>query len=104
MSLLTVFHVLGFSLFYFKPNLFSGYARISNVEFYHMGQEGYIDTYDPRYAVAFMDSGPVTPLKPSYVKNNAFHHGFSPAIGVYNAQNMPIENNVIHHCVYFSKS
>lgn len=68
-----------------------------------MGQEGYIDSYDPRYAVAFMDSGPVTNLKPSYIRNNAFHHGFSPAIGVYNAQNMPIEDNVVHHCVYFCK-
>jgi hypothetical protein len=23
-----------------------------------MGQEGYIESYDPRYAVAYMDSGP----------------------------------------------
>jgi hypothetical protein len=66
-------------------------------------QEGYIESYDPRYAVAYMDSGPVTNLKPSYVKNNAFHHGFSPAVGVYNAPNMPIEDNVIHHCVWFCK-
>ncbi|VDH99664.1 Hypothetical predicted protein, partial [Mytilus galloprovincialis] len=72
----------------------TGYARISNVEFYHMGQEGYTEDYDPRYAIAYVDHGPVSNNKPSYVKSNAFHHGFSPAIGIYNTQSLPVEDNV----------
>ncbi|XP_052063080.1 fibrocystin-L-like [Mytilus californianus] len=80
----------------------TGYARISNVEFYHMGQEGYTEDYDPRYAIAYVDHGPVSNNKPSYVKSNAFHHGFSPAIGVYNTHSLPVEDNVIHFTIKYA--
>lgn len=39
-----------------------GYARISNVEFYHSGQEGFRDSTDPRYAVTFLNLGQVWTL------------------------------------------
>ncbi|XP_071946075.1 fibrocystin-L-like [Antedon mediterranea] len=80
-------------------NEYKGYARISNVEFYHTGQEGWPDNYDPRYSVAFLDTGEVTVANPSYVRECAFHHGFSPAIGVFGAFGVHIEDNVIHHTV-----
>ena len=35
--------------------------------------------------------------RPTYVKNCAFHHGFSVAIGISGSASIPIENNVIHH-------
>ena len=75
-----------------------GYARISNTEFYHMGQYGYTKPNDPRYALVFVDTGPVNSIRPSYIKNNAFHNGFSPAVGLFDALNMPIEDNVFHSC------
>lgn len=37
----------------------TGQAHISNVEFYHSGQEGWIDSSDPRYSVAFLNLGEV---------------------------------------------
>lgn len=78
-----------------------GAARISNVEFYLTGQEGWVESYDARYSVAFIDAGVVSAIKPSYVKKCSFHHGFSPAIGVYGLNGLPIEDNVIHHTVWF---
>ncbi|KAK3107766.1 hypothetical protein FSP39_021797 [Pinctada imbricata] len=78
-----------------------GYARISNVEFYHTGQEGWVESYDPRYSIAFVDSGAVTSIKPSYIKKCAFHHGFAPAVGVYGANGLPIEDNVAHSTVWW---
>ncbi|KAJ8313314.1 hypothetical protein KUTeg_009100 [Tegillarca granosa] len=77
---------------------FTGYARISNVEFYRFGHEGYVDPFDPRYALAFSNLGDNSP---SYVRNSTFHNGFSPAIGVYGTNDLLIENNVIHHTVWF---
>lgn len=71
---------------------------MSNVEFYHMGQEGYTEWYDPRYALAFVDA-PVGMSRPSYIESCAFHHSFSPSIGIYNSHNVPVINNVIHYSV-----
>ena len=69
-----------------------------------MGQEGYIDPYDPRYVVSFVDTGGITANRPSYVIFNAFHHCFSPAIGVFNMADLKIEDNVIHHTIFTCKS
>ena len=79
--------------------IITGLARLNNVEFYHSGQEGWTDYYDPRFSIAFLDIGPVTRERPSYIEHCAFHHGFSPAIGVFGTQNLNITNNVIHHTV-----
>ncbi|XP_066271366.1 fibrocystin-L-like [Branchiostoma lanceolatum] len=79
---------------------YTGYARILNVEFYHTGQEGWTDFYDPRYSLAFLDVGEVEDdHRKSYIRKNTFHSGFSPAIGVFGTQNLDIEDNVIHHTV-----
>ncbi|XP_040210575.1 fibrocystin-L-like [Rana temporaria] len=78
--------------------VYKGNARISNVEFYHSGQEGYRDPTDPRYSLAFLNLGEVLPNK-SYVKGCAFHNGFSPAIGVFYTNGLNIDDNVIHFTV-----
>lgn len=36
-----------------------GKAQLWNVEFFHSGQEGWTDEYDPRYSVAFIGLGRV---------------------------------------------
>ena len=76
-----------------------GYARVSNVEFYHTGQEGWTDEYDPRFSIAFLDTGASTEVRPSYLRNSAFHHGFAPAIGTFGVERLNITNNVIYHTV-----
>ncbi|XP_064635071.1 fibrocystin-L-like [Lineus longissimus] len=79
--------------------IYRGWARISNVEFYRGGQLGWTDSYDPRYALVWLDTGEVIPARPSYVRDCAFHNGLAPAIGVFGSNKIPIENNVIHHPV-----
>ncbi|XP_038070546.1 fibrocystin-L-like isoform X1 [Patiria miniata] len=78
---------------------YKGYARISNVEFFHSGQEGWSDFFDPRYSLAFLDVGEITDDAPSSVWGCSFHNGFSPAIGVFGTDGLVIEDNVIHHTV-----
>ncbi|KAK3587659.1 hypothetical protein CHS0354_042443 [Potamilus streckersoni] len=78
---------------------FTGHARLSNVEFVNTGQKGYFELDDARFSITYSDTGTVSSIKPSYVKGCAFHDGFSPAIGLFGANGMIIENNVIHHTV-----
>ncbi|XP_064635838.1 fibrocystin-L-like [Lineus longissimus] len=79
--------------------IYRGWARVSNVEFYRGGQLGWTDSYDPRYALVWVDTGDVIPARPSFVRDCAFHNGLAPAIGVFGSNKIPIENNVIHHPV-----
>ncbi|XP_078617899.1 fibrocystin-L-like [Branchiostoma floridae x Branchiostoma japonicum] len=86
--------------FFQDGDQYLGYGRFENVEFYHTGQEGWIDFYDPRYSLAFLDVGEILDdYTESYIRKNTFHSGFSPAIGVFGTQNLNIEDNVIHHTV-----
>ncbi|XP_075406661.1 fibrocystin-L [Tenrec ecaudatus] len=78
---------------------FRGKARISNVEFYHSGQEGYRDSTDPRYAVTFLNLGQIEERGSSYVRGCAFHHGFSPAIGVFGTDGLDLDDNIIYFTV-----
>ncbi|XP_072027284.1 LOW QUALITY PROTEIN: fibrocystin-L-like [Amphiura filiformis] len=85
--------------FFQDGEMYLGYGRISNVEFYHSGQEGWTDFYDPRYSVAFLDTGPSVGDSLSYVTGCSFHQGFSSAIGLFGAQGVLIQDNIIHHTV-----
>ncbi|XP_049710533.1 fibrocystin-L isoform X3 [Elephas maximus indicus] len=78
---------------------FRGKARISNVEFYHSGQEGYRDSTDPRYTVTFLNLGQIQEHGSSYIRGCAFHHGFSPAIGVFGTDGLDIDDNIIYFTV-----
>ncbi|XP_053415184.1 fibrocystin-L isoform X2 [Nycticebus coucang] len=78
---------------------FKGNARISNVEFYHSGQEGFRDSTDPRYAVTFLNLGQIQEHGASYIRGCAFHHSFSPAIGVFGTDGLYIDDNIIHFTV-----
>ncbi|XP_045037491.2 fibrocystin-L [Desmodus rotundus] len=75
---------------------FKGNARISNVEFYHGGQDGFRESSDPRHAVTFLSLGQIQEHSASYIRGCAFHHGFSPAIGVFGTDGVDIDDNVIH--------
>ena len=73
------------------------------MEFVRSGQEGYIDPWDSRSAVAFIDAGTVSDIKPSYVRNCAFHHSYAPSVTAYGTNNLPIEWNVMADNVWFGK-
>ena len=77
-------------------NPFTGFARASFTQIVNMGQEGFTDPWDPRYALTFLDTGKVSELNPSYVTGCAFVNSLSTAIGVYGAEGIPIQDNLIH--------
>uniref|UniRef100_A0A3P8VF56 PKHD1 like 1, tandem duplicate 2 n=1 Tax=Cynoglossus semilaevis TaxID=244447 RepID=A0A3P8VF56_CYNSE len=72
-------------------------AQIRNVEFFQSGQEGWIEDYDPRYSVSFLNLGQSS--GDSYIQGCAFHDGFSPAIGVFGTEGLNVDDNVIHRTV-----
>ena len=77
-----------------------GFARVENTEFYHTGQEGFTEPSDPRFSLAFVDvlSDSTTDFY-SYVRDNTFHDGFSPAVGVFAVDDLEVSGNVIHRTV-----
>ena len=78
---------------------YTGYAKFSNVEFVRAGQEGWVDAFDPRYGLAFVNHGESTDNdennKESYVKKCAFNYNYNAAIGVFGSDNILIEDNVV---------
>ena len=64
-----------------------------------MGQEGWNEFYDPRYAVAFLNTGDVTDIKPSEVTNCTMWYNFNSALGVFGSYNMNITGNVAYRTV-----
>ncbi|XP_036904303.1 fibrocystin-L isoform X2 [Sturnira hondurensis] len=78
---------------------FKGNARISDVEFYHSGQSSFRESSDPRHAVSFLNLGQIQEHSASYIRGCAFHHGFSPAIGVFGTDGVDIDDNIIHFTV-----
>ncbi|XP_069372727.1 PKHD1 like 1, tandem duplicate 1 [Paralichthys olivaceus] len=77
---------------------YKGKAQIRNVEFFRSGQEGWTDSTDPRYSVSFLNLGKVTG-NDSYIQGCAFHDGFSPAIGVFETEELNVDDNIVHHTV-----
>ncbi|XP_033758164.1 fibrocystin-L-like [Pecten maximus] len=80
--------------------VWQGYARLQNTEFYHTGQEGWTKSYDPRFSITYKDTGPAgVPSSPSSVKYCVFHDGFSTAVGIFGAPDFLFEYNIIYHTV-----
>ncbi|XP_012942613.1 fibrocystin-L [Aplysia californica] len=78
----------------------SGFAQISNVEFYHTGQEGFSQNYDPRFSLTYMDvTSTEGEIRYSYVKKSTFHSGFNTAIGAFAVDGLEIDDNVVYHTV-----
>ncbi|CAH1247131.1 PKHD1L1 [Branchiostoma lanceolatum] len=78
---------------------YTGYARLSNVEFVRTGQEGWTASYDPRYSLAFLDLGDIEADRASFIDNSVMHSGYAPGLGVFGTNNLNVTNNVIHHTV-----
>ncbi|XP_076825620.1 fibrocystin-L-like isoform X2 [Clavelina lepadiformis] len=77
-----------------------GFARFSNVEFHRTGQEGWTDPWDPRFSLAWVGTGATVPARPAFVKNCAFHDGYSTAIGTFGADDVTISGNVVHRTIF----
>merc|ERR1719483_1010979 len=82
-----------------------GFARFANVEFAVAGQDGWYDNFDPRYALAFMDTGDSVDsdgapnAEESYVKKCAFNYNYNSAIGLFGSNNIPVEDNVVYRFI-----
>lgn len=82
----------------------AGYARLSNVEFYHTGQEGFTEEYDPRFSVAYVATGTVSNVKPSKVTKCSFHNGFNTAVGSFGIGSLEVSENVVFGSIGNGKS
>ncbi|XP_066933159.1 fibrocystin-L-like [Clytia hemisphaerica] len=78
-----------------------GSAELSNVEVKHCGQYGWNEEYDPRFSLAFLNLGDVSPRgsKSSFVHDSSIHHGYNVAIGAFGTDFLEISNTVVHHTV-----
>ena len=78
----------------------SGWGRFTNVEFVRCGQEGFTEAYDPRFAVSYVNTGPVVPARPSFIEACSFHHTYSSGIGVFGASGVVVKDNVVHRPIH----
>ena len=84
---------------------YRGYAKIANVEFLRAGQEGWTDRFDARYGLAFIDHEDSynndDQNRESYVKKCAFNYNYNAAIGLFNTNNVLIEDNVVYRTLEY---
>ena len=59
-----------------------------------MGQRGYTEEDDPRFALAFVSTREADADRPAFVVDCSFHDSYSSNLGVYDAEGVAIENNV----------
>ena len=70
--------------------MYTGNAKLKNVEFVNCGQRGYVEDYDPRFALAFMDVGDTTAsidderTDDSWIRSCSFNN-------IYNAANLGMD-------------
>ena len=74
----------------------TGTVQLEGVEFKGCGQIGLSDSFDPRFALAFLNTGR---QRNAYVRYCSFHDGYNTAIGMFATDNMEITSNVIHGTV-----
>ena len=70
------------------------------MEFFQTGQEGWTERWDPRFSLAWVNTGATSNARPSMVDSCAFHDGFSTAIGIFGAENIEVSNNVVHKTIH----
>ena len=78
---------------------YKGYARISNTEFVHPGQFSRNSGDDSKFGLFFNRLLAYDEIRPSYVRDSAFHQCFGTAIGTIRSSSIPIFNNVIYYTI-----
>ena len=69
--------------------------RANYTQFRYMGQDGYTESYDPRFALSYLATGSVRDAKPSIVHGCSFVDIYSTAVGAFGTGDLTIENNVV---------
>ncbi|XP_053372850.1 fibrocystin-L-like [Mercenaria mercenaria] len=80
-----------------KQWIYTGYARLVNVEFYNTGicDSRDLQMYEREFSITFANVGQVTVRKPSVVTKCSFHHGFNTAVVALGIGNLNVTDNVI---------
>lgn len=78
---------------------YRGSAQLQGVQFIGCGQLGHTESFDPRFALAFLNIGRQSGEYASFVRSCSFHGGYNTAIGVFLAINVTINDTVIHGTV-----
>jgi len=73
-----------------------GNAQLYGVEISNCGQLGYIDSFDPRYALAISNIRSITSSEVTYIRRSSIHDSYNSGIGVFGSDNVLITDNVIH--------
>ena len=74
-----------------------GRAQIHGVEFDGCGQKDYTFIRDPRFALAFLNTGDAGNV--SYVRKSSFHDGYNVGIGSSGTDYLHFEENIVHNQV-----
>jgi hypothetical protein len=83
---------------------YKGYARISNTEFVHPGQFSRESADDSEFGIFYNHLLAYDNVRPSYVRDSAFHQCFGTAIGILRSSSIPITNNVIYYTINIAMS
>ena len=69
--------------------IYTGYAVLENVEFFNCGQRGFTENYDPRYSLAFLNTG--NKGSDSIVRRCSFNHNYNFGLGVFGTEGLLLE-------------
>ena len=83
---------------------YKGYARISNTEFVHPGQFSRDSEDDSKFGIFYNHLLAYDNVRPSYVRDSAFHQCLGTAIGILRSSSIPITNNVIYYTINIAMS
>ncbi len=74
-------------------NHLQGFAQLSNVAFTNCGQRAFVENYDPRFSLAFLNAFPSTAGNKyeSFVKKCSFNHNYNTAIGAFGSTGITFE-------------
>ena len=75
-----------------------GSAQIDGVEIAYCGQEGYPDSFDPRYSFAVVNTR-IGANEITYIRRSSIHDGYNSGIGAFGSDGVIISDNVIHRTV-----
>lgn len=74
-----------------------GEALLNNIEFVNCGQRGFVENYDARFALAFMNVGDLG--KRSTVTHCSFNYNYNTAIGAFGSDKILFEDNVVYRAL-----
>ena len=80
--------------------IYTGYAVLENVEFFNCGQRGFTENYDPRFSLAFLNTG--NKGSDSVVRRCSFNHNYNFGLGVFGTEGLLLEvKKKIKYLLYF---